>query len=306
MFIALKYAILGASSGHLLLALLLAMSLGIILLAAGLAMIYRARLLEDTPTSLVRSAAQGYVELRGFARLLPGPPIVSPLSDTPCVWWWFRVQEKQRNGKDNQWRTIEEQTSGELFLLADSTGECIIDPDYASVTPSVVRSWGGPVQRPHRPPDSLGWLSFGNYRYSEKLILVGDPLYATGLFRTQTAILDLNESRDVSELMAEWKRNKGELLRRFDTNGDGQIDQAEWEAARRVALEQVRADHVERSLDPDLHVLSKPPNRRPFILSTLTQERMTRRYRTWATLSLGAALLSGSLCAYILQLRDIF
>src|SRR3546814_9949400 len=38
------------------------------------------RLIQDTPTSRVRSAAQGYVEFEGFARLMPGPPIFSPLS----------------------------------------------------------------------------------------------------------------------------------------------------------------------------------------------------------------------------------
>lgn len=302
---ALTHAILGASTGHLFLCLLLAVLLCIGLLSCGFMLIYRARLMEDTPTSLIRSAAQGYVELSGHARLLPGPPIVSPLSDTPCAWWSYRVQERARNGKDNQWRTIEEETSGELFLLADTTGECIVDPDYASVTPSVSRSWGGPVQRPHRPPDSMSWLSFGNYRYSEKLILIGDPVYATGWFRTQSAILDLNESRDVGELLAEWKQDKNGLLKRFDANGDGQIDMQEWEAARRAALEQVRAEHVERSLDPDLHVLSKPPDRRPFVLSTLTQKSMTRRYRVWATLCFAVVAALFGLCVYAIQLRKL-
>jgi len=301
----LTHAILGASSTQLAFCLLLAALICIGLVAYGFVLVYRARLMENTPTSLIRSAAQGYVELSGHARLLPGPPIVSPLSDTPCAWWSYRVQERERNGKDNQWRTIEEATSGELFLLADTTGECIVDPDYASVTPSISRSWGGPAPKPHRPPDGASWLSFGNYRYSEKLVLLGDSLYATGWFRTQTAILDLNESRDVSELMAEWKQDKHNLLKRFDTNGDGQIDMQEWEVARRTALEQVRSQHVERSLDPDLHVLSKPPDRRPFVLSTLTQKSMTRRYRFWATLCLlGAAAVVG-FCTYALQLRHI-
>lgn len=301
----LDQVILSASSGQLFFCLLLVVLGVIALLVSGFVLIYRARLMEDTPTSLIRSAAQGYVELSGHARLLPGPPIVSPLSDTRCVWWSYRVQERDRNEKNNQWRTIEEETSGELFLLADTTGECIVDPDYASVTPTISRSWSGPVQRPHRPPDGSGWLNFGSYRYSEKLILFGDPLYATGFFRTQTAILDLNESRDVSELMAEWKSDKHNLLKRFDTNGDGQIDMQEWEVARRAALEQVRSQHVELSLDPDLHVLSKPADRRPFILSTLTQKSMTRRYRFWAILSLLGALGLVWFCAYAMQVRNI-
>lgn len=302
---ALQHIVPALSSGQLYFCLLVVALACIGLFVSAFVLIYRARLMEDTPTSLIRSAAQGYVELSGHARLLPGPPIVSPLSDTPCAWWSYRVQERERNGKDNQWRTIEEATSGELFLLADTTGECIVDPDYASVTPSLSRSWSGPVQRPHRPPDRESWISFGNFRYSEKLILIGEPLYATGWFRTQTAILDLNESRDVSELMAEWKNDKYNLLKRFDANGDGQIDMQEWEVARRAALEQVRSEHVERSLDPDLHVLSKPPDRRPFILSTLTQKTMTRRYRIWATLCLMAAIGLMGFSSHILHLRHL-
>ena len=301
---ALTHAILGAPSGQILLCLLLAVAASIALIVVGFALISRARLMEDTPTSLIRSAAQGYVELSGHARLLPGPPIVSPLSDTPCAWWSYRVQERNSSGK-NEWRTVENETSGEIFLLTDTTGDCIIDPDDASVTPSISRSWRGPAQRPHCPPDGSGWLSFGNYRYSEKLILIGDPLYATGWFCTQTAILDLNESRDVSELMGEWKRDKYNLLKRFDTNGDGQIDMQEWEAARKVALEQVRKQQVQETLSPDLNVLSKPPDRRPFILSTLTQKTMTRRYRFWATLCLLGTLSCVWLGTYILQVRHI-
>jgi hypothetical protein len=275
------------------------------LLFTGFALLRRARLLEDTPTSLIRSAAQGYVELSGHARLLPGPPIVSPLSDTPCVWWSYHVQERYSEGGKTEWRTVENETSGELFLLADSTGECIVDPDYADVTASLRRSWGGPVQRPHCPPDG-SWFTFGSYRYNEKLILVGAPLYTTGWFRTQTSILDFNESRDVSELLAEWKRDRRTLLKHFDTNGDGEIDLQEWEAARRAALEQVRARQVEQSLNPELNVLAKPPDHRPFILSTLTQKSLTRRFRFWGLLCLLAAVTIGGVCVHLLQLQRLF
>ncbi|MBT8144789.1 MAG: hypothetical protein KJO55_08810, partial [Gammaproteobacteria bacterium] len=42
----------------------------------------RARILEDIPTSMVRSASQGYIELQGTSRTLDGPKIFSPLSHT--------------------------------------------------------------------------------------------------------------------------------------------------------------------------------------------------------------------------------
>ncbi|HET7395548.1 MAG TPA: hypothetical protein VFK12_03845, partial [Gammaproteobacteria bacterium] len=49
----------------------------------------RLRFVEETPQSLIRSAAQGYVELQGACRLMPGAPIIAPLTRQPCVWWSY-------------------------------------------------------------------------------------------------------------------------------------------------------------------------------------------------------------------------
>jgi len=45
----------------------------------------RKRMMENTPTSRIRSAAQGFVELEGTGLLLEGPPIIAPLSGMTCV-----------------------------------------------------------------------------------------------------------------------------------------------------------------------------------------------------------------------------
>src|SRR5690606_33576860 len=94
--------------------------------------LHKARLMENMPTSRIRSAAQGYVELKGYARLLPGPDIVSPLSGARCTWWQYKIERQEtvyRNGKrHSEWRTIEAGTSASLFLLVDDTGDCIVDP----------------------------------------------------------------------------------------------------------------------------------------------------------------------------------
>lgn len=45
----------------------------------GFRQLHRARLIEDTPTSRIRSAAQGYAELEGRAVAL-GDPLYAPLS----------------------------------------------------------------------------------------------------------------------------------------------------------------------------------------------------------------------------------
>lgn len=276
---------------------------GCVLFWFGFERVRRARLLEDLPSSKIRSAAQGYVELHGHSRLLPGPDIVSPLSGQRCCWWSYKVERHEtRYEKSNpryEWVTIEEATSDELFVLADDTGQCVVDPEGATVVPSVSRSWRGYHPQPHTFPETSPMFSVGDYRYTERLVRFGDWLYAVGQFRSQTAVRDDNESRDVSELLADWKRDQRDLLRRFDANRDGKIDLEEWEAARRAALEHVRAEQVERSLQPDLHVLSRPSDRRPFILSTKPQEELSRGFRwaaaaciTGSVVSLGAAVFA--------------
>ncbi len=277
--------------------------------AAAFHALHRARLIENMATSRVRSAAQGYVELEGFARLLPGPEIRSPLSGARCCWWRYRIERREtvwRNGRrSSDWRTIESGTSDELFVLADATGACVVDPDGASVHPSLKRQWRGTHRRPQRIPDQTPWLQWGDYRYSEQLLQVGDPLYALGWFRTQSAHLEIDEAADLAALLREWKADQQALLARFDANRDGQIDLREWEAVRRSALEQVRSAHVERTLDPDIHVLCRPPDRRSYLLSTLSQHALARSLRLRGALGLIAALPVGSFGLFALTVRGL-
>jgi hypothetical protein len=268
-----------------------------------------ARLIQDTPTSRVRSAAQGYVELEGLARLMPGPDIFSPLSRARCVWWRYVIEHRESSmlgGRERrEWRVIRKDGSDDLFVLADDSGECIVDPHGAQIVPSLKRRWRGSTPRPIEIPERSPWFDFGDYRYTEELICVGDPLYALGQFRSQSSVLAEDEAGDVRELLQEWKRDRRELLRRFDANGDGEIDVGEWDAARAAALAQVRADQLERSLQPDLHVLCKPADGRRFLISTCSQKRMVRRLRRATLALLGASLLGGLAAAWLLVQRWI-
>ncbi|RMG52098.1 MAG: hypothetical protein D6717_12290, partial [Gammaproteobacteria bacterium] len=131
----------------------------------------RLRLVEDVPTSKIRSAAQGVVELQGTARALPGPELVAPGTQIPCLWYRYRLEERVHHGQHDSWRTVESRTSGDLFLIEDETGRCIIDPDDAEVIPSATDS---------------GWRGTDR-RWKEERIIEGDPLYVMGEFQTHSA-----------------------------------------------------------------------------------------------------------------------
>jgi len=62
-----------------------------------------------------------------------------------------------------------------------------------------------------------------NYRYMERRIPEGAPLYVNGQFKKMgNGAGDNNAS--VSELLRSWKSNQKEMLDRFDSDGDGRID----------------------------------------------------------------------------------
>lgn len=266
----------------------------------GFALLRSARRIEDLPVSLVRSAAQGTVELEGRVRAMPGPAIVAPLSGVDCVWWRFEVE--CRDERDN-WYAVDSGTSDDLFLLSDVTGDCIVDPVGAEVLPSRTRRWRGTSRRPGRAPqpglDTL--LSFGSFRYREQVLASGADVYAQGWFRTQTAEHELDETREISAELADWKKSPADLLRRFDANHDGRIDAAEWEAARAAATAAVRARLVERAADPDLNVLCKPPHGNGFLISTLPRPNLAGRRRWQGAACLALAAAAAAIALYLLH-----
>ena len=74
-----------------------------------------------------------------------------------------------------------------------------------------------------------------------------------------------------------------ELVERFDSDGDGRVDMEEWDHARREA-EAIVEDHVAKAaMKPDVDVLMKSEEDRPFIPSTKSQDELTQVYRWKAT-----------------------
>lgn len=266
----------------------------------------RARLIEDTPTSKCRSAAQGYVEIIGTQALMPGEPIRAPLSGRLCTWWEFCIEEKrvtyERGRRRTRWVTVDKGSSDGLFLVRDETGDAIVDPEGAEVTPSEHDTWYGNSTRPSGPPKGRSIFG-GRYRYSEKRMHEGDPLYAIGWFVSHSMQAGMNREREIAGLLAYWKRDRGGLLQRFDADGNGVIDMAEWENARRSASMEVDAQRRKQALSPQLHVISLPPDGRPFILSVLPETHLARRFRAFAVAGLLMLLSAGALAVFALGTR---
>lgn len=281
----------------------LAATVGGFALAQAFRALKRARLVEDTPTSLIRSAAQGYCELFGHAELMPGAPIRAPLTATTCIWWEYKVEEKTRSGKNSRWRVIEQDVSGSLFALDDTTGRCVVDPDGAEVIGPAPQTWYGNTPRPMLGPAAGSRWGLGNdYRYTQRLIPPETQLLAIGFFETHADPHSSSDAqRELALKLAEWKRDSGHLKARFDADGDGQVDLQEWEAARRAAQREVGAQLAERALTPGVHLMREPRDGRPYLLSTHDQDTLAGKRRWIARFALlGAACCAGLAVALLL------
>ncbi|HSN18188.1 MAG TPA: GIDE domain-containing protein [Gammaproteobacteria bacterium] len=252
----------------------------------------RLRLIADTPKSMIRSAAQGYVELAGTARLMPGEPILSPLTRMQCTWWSYRIERYVHSGKNSHWSTVRRDDSSSIFQVDDGSGKCVVDPGGAVVYPSVKHVWYGNTEMPEGGP-GMGRLT-GDYRYTEELILDGDPLYGYGWFHTQDPVSDGDIDAEVRAQLAEWKRDQAWLIQHFDTNHDGQVDMQEWDAARQEARRLVLAHERENMQRPPVNLLAKPPDGRDYVLSCQAPKNLESRMR-WYSVACLAAFLAGGI-----------
>lgn len=253
----------------------------------------RARYLLNTPTSKIRSAAQGYVELSGVVDP-HASTILSPLSHTPCVWWNYRIEEHRRRGtQKSDWQLVEQKTSDQPIPLTDGTGTCWIDPSGAQVTALCLQRWTGNLRHPLRP-EQRGWLRTfltgqKKYRYIEYRLDPHAPLYAIGHFYSRGGGHDTLRLEDrQANLIREWKTDYPSLVKRFDRNRDGQLDPQEWQNVRAAALHAAATQQRQDSTAPAQHYLRRPDNGQPFILSARGQEHQIRHFRWQA--ALGAAL----------------
>lgn len=276
------------------------------------------RMFENMPTALIRSAAQGYTELRGMAEMMDGEPIRAPASVRKCVWFKYKIEHCQQTGhgrdKHKTWVVVEKGECDSLFNLTDTSGTCAVDAEGAEVHASHRdvwygrARWPGGFQAPGANVLSRWFHSIGkHYRYTEHLIRPGDALYVIGQFTTHggsgTAAIDTHDT--VAERLRAWKRDQGALLRAFDSNRDGQIDAEEWQAVRSQVEQEARAERVESVGPPPVDVIGGTRDRRrPFVISTAGEDGVIAFHTRMAPtlLALGAPVTILVLWAWVVRL----
>jgi hypothetical protein len=267
-------------------------------IAAGLHMFFRRwrqrRLLEDTPTAHIRSAAQGYVKLSGRARSLDGKSLRAPLTGRSCVWWTFRIEQRGSYVRAaNRLLNINRGTSDQPFLLIEQGDHCLVEPDGAEIEPSDRKVWYG--DSPDDIPP-LRWggaaMAFGHsYRYVEAILTEDAELSVLGEFRADTRMVTNTIDDEAAALLSRWKQNQAALIARFDANHDGVIDAAEWEAARTAALAEAQRDRLRRA-PARVCVLARPRGHQAFLIAAQSARQLARTEGRRALAGLALTLLS--------------
>ncbi len=110
---------------HLALLSLIAIVGGLYFFFYGFRLLARKRVLLNTPTSKIRSAALGLVEVNGQAT---GPHTMpAPITGKPCF-LYRTVAWQLRAGKKQEWEKVADETLHLPFFVDDSTGKLLIEP----------------------------------------------------------------------------------------------------------------------------------------------------------------------------------
>lgn len=152
----------------------------------------RKNLIENTPTSKIRSLAMGLVEVYGEVVPAKGSMLKSPFTSSDCVYYMYKVEELRRSKRSSHWVTINQGFEGKNFFLKDDTGIVLVDPKGAEVEippdTTIQSGWG--KDPPKQVLDFLntkgisheGFLGIGNktMRFIEYYIEAGDKLCIMG------------------------------------------------------------------------------------------------------------------------------
>jgi len=104
---------------------------GVYLFYRGFRILQRRRLIMNTPTSKVRSASLGLVEVSGLA---VGPhTITAPITRRECYYYRTTAWKLEQSGRNKNWKKVADEKLHVPFYLEDGTGYLLIDPHDAEM-----------------------------------------------------------------------------------------------------------------------------------------------------------------------------
>lgn len=185
---------------------------GLYLFFSSLLSLKRKMLIENTPTSKIRSLAMGLVEVYGEVVPAQGKILKSPFSNSDCVYCRYTVEEYRSSGKSHYWAVVDSGEHGAYFFLRDDTGVVLVNPTGAEVDIPMDFEYDSSLGKD--PPErvklflksaGIGFEGlFGinkTMRYREYLIAPRDKLYVMGTAGDNPFVEDATAVQGVADIM---------------------------------------------------------------------------------------------------------
>ncbi len=104
---------------------------GIFLFLRGFSMLRCKRLIMNTPSSKIRSASIGLVEISGTAK---GPQTVpAGITGEACYYYRAMAWQLRQSGRNRQWKKVADESLYVPFFIEDATGDALVDPQGAEL-----------------------------------------------------------------------------------------------------------------------------------------------------------------------------
>jgi E3 Ubiquitin ligase len=104
---------------------------GVYFFYQGFQLLQRKRLILNIPSSKVRSASMGLVELNGQA---VGPyTLTAPITGEACYYLRTKVWQWKQQGKNSSWEQVVDESLHLPFYLEDNTGRVLVNPQGAEM-----------------------------------------------------------------------------------------------------------------------------------------------------------------------------
>ncbi len=161
------------------------------------------QLIQNTPTSRIRSMAMGLAEVSGG--VLERSRVSAPFSGKPCAYWEVEIatRSSNRNGT-RSWSTVHHNRSSSPFFIKDDTGTALVYPHGADCrlpfgVEETTHGFGVPdcymqYMEQHKL-HMRGMWALGPMRFRERVLEDGQVVYVLGRVfpRAQSANVSWDE-----------------------------------------------------------------------------------------------------------------
>ena len=213
---------------------------GVFLFLRGFSMLRCKRLIMNTPSSKIRSASMGLVEISGTAK---GPQTVpAGITGEACYYYRAMAWQLKDSGRNREWKKVADESLYVPFFVEDATGDALVDPQGAEldIHCNFKDELGGSSFSSGMMPENAsrfvlryGLLTSERIRVEEYCIKPGDPLFVLGTLGQNTAAARWTPTPHVAVMGSSFKSR----LNFFGPTGSGMFRALGWASQLNVPLD---------------------------------------------------------------------